>query len=485
MSDSHPKPYSAANLIARLEAVVGAKGLLTDAEAMAPHLLDRRERYEARALAVVKPATTEEVAETVRLCAAARVPIVPQGGNTGLVGGGIPDDDGRWVVLSLARMNRIREIDPVNDTMTVEAGCILQNLQGAAEAADRLFPLSLGAEGSCMIGGNLSTNAGGIQVLRYGNARDLVLGLEVVLPDGRVWDGLRALRKDNTGYDLKQLFIGAEGTLGVITAAVLRLYPRPRASATAFIAVPDLAAAVALLGTLRAGSGESVTSFELIPRLGLDFALRHVSGITDPLGARHDWYVLAELWASNENSGLDATLENVLAEALEAGLVADAALAASTAQAQAFWRIREALVEAQKFEGGSIKHDVAVPISSIADFVARASAAAEALVPGIRPLAFGHIGDGNIHLNLSQPEGADTAAFLDRWDELRRAVYDVVIDLNGSISAEHGIGRLNLETNLRSKSEVEIDLMRRIKRALDPENLMNPGRVVPGSSRPG
>jgi FAD/FMN-containing dehydrogenase len=440
---------------------------------------------------VVKPASTLEVAEVVRICAAARAPIVPQGGNTGLVGGGIPDEDGRAVVLNLARMNRVRELDPVNDTMTVEAGCVLQNLQAAAIEADRLFPLSLGAEGSCMIGGNLSTNAGGIQVLRYGNARELVLGLEVVLPDGRVWDGLRALRKDNTGYDLKQLFIGAEGTLGVITAAVLRLYPRPRATATAFIAVSGVAAAVALLGRLRAGVGEIVTSFELIPRRGLDFALRHVPGIVDPLSARHDWYVLAELWAGAENAGLGAgpgaglgaglrdTLETVLAENLEAGLVVDAALATSEAQAQAFWRIREGMVEAQKLEGGSIKHDIAVPISAIVEFVARASAAAEARVPGIRPLAFGHIGDGNIHFNLSQPEGADSQKFLARWDELRRAVYDVVVDLNGSISAEHGIGRLNLETNLRTKSEVEIDLMRKVKRALDPENLMNPGRVVP------
>jgi FAD/FMN-containing dehydrogenase len=275
------------------------------------------------------------------------------------------------------------------------------------------------------------------------------------------------------------LFIGAEGTLGVITAAVLRLYPRPRASATAFIAVPDVAAAVALLGALRAGSGDAVTSFELIPRLGLDFALRHIANVADPLSARHDWYVLAELWAGAENARLGETLETVLAESLEAGLVSDAALAASETQAQAFWRIREAMVEAQAFEGGSIKHDIAVPISKIAELVARSSAAALALVPDIRPLPFGHIGDGNIHLNLSQPEGADTAAFLERWDELRRAVYDVVVDLGGSISAEHGIGRLNLETNLRTKSEVEIDLMQKVKRALDPENLMNPGRVVP------
>ena len=480
MADAHPEAESAGDLIARLEAVVGPKGLLVEAEAMAPHLHDRRERYRARARAVVKPTSTEEVAEVVRICAAARVPMVPQGGNTGLVGGGIPDEDGRAVVLSLARMNRIRELDPVNDTMTVEAGCILQNLQAAAAEADRLFPLSLGAEGSCMIGGNLSTNAGGIQVLRYGTARELVLGLEVVLPDGRIWDGLRALRKDNTGYDLKQLFIGAEGTLGIITAAVLRLYPRPKETATAFAAVRDVAAAVELLGRVRAATGEAVTSFELIPRLGLDFALAHVAGIVDPLGRRHDWYVLLELSAGAGNQGLGAALEAVLAAAHDDGLVADAAIAASGAQAQAFWRIREGIVEAQKFEGGSIKHDIAVPISAVAEFVERATAAVEALVPGIRPLVFGHIGDGNIHLNLTQPEGADTEGFLARWDELRRAVYEVVVDLNGSISAEHGIGRANLEANLRTKSEVEIDLMRKLKRALDPENLMNPGRVVPG-----
>jgi FAD/FMN-containing dehydrogenase len=353
-------------------------------------------------------------------------------------------------------------------------------VQAAAEAADRLFPLSLGAEGSCQIGGNLSTNAGGIQVLRYGNARELVLGLEVVLPDGRVWDGLRALRKDNTGYDLKQLFIGAEGTLGVITAAVLRLYPRPKETATAFVAVPDVEAAVALLGRVRAGSGEAVTSFELIPRLGLDFALRHVADIQDPLAARHDWYLLIELSAGTGGGGLGAALEGVLAQAYDEGLVRDAALAASQAQAQAFWRIREGLVEAQKFEGGSIKHDVSVPISAIAEFIERACEAVAARVPGIRPLPFGHIGDGNIHLNLSQPEGADADAFLARWDEVREVVYDIVADLDGSISAEHGIGRLNLASNLRTKSAVEIDLMRKVKAALDPANLMNPGKVVPG-----
>jgi FAD/FMN-containing dehydrogenase len=479
MVEARPKPESSGDLIARLESVVGPKGLVTDPADMEPHLHDRRERYRARARCVVKPARTEEVAEVVRVCAAARVPIVPQGGNTGLVAGGIPDEGGRAVVVNLARMNRVRGLDPVNDTITVEAGCILHNVQAAAEDAERLFPLSLGAEGSCQIGGNLSTNAGGIQVLRYGTARELVLGLEVVLPDGRIWDGLRALRKDNTGYDLKQLFIGAEGTLGIITAAVLRLYPRPKETATAFAAVRDVAAAVALLGRVRAATGEAVTSFELIPRLALDFALAHVAGIQDPLGRRHDWYVLLELSAGAGDQGLGAALETVLAAAHGDGLVADAAIAASGAQAQAFWRIREGIVEAQKFEGGSIKHDIAVPISAITAFIERASQAVAALVPGTRPLPFGHIGDGNIHFNLSQPEGADADAFLARWDEVRDVVYDIVVDLNGSISAEHGIGQANLEPNLRTKSEVEIDLMRKVKAALDPENLMNPGKVVP------
>ncbi len=479
MAQARAIRQSTGELVARLAAALGPQGVLSEPSDMAPHLLDRRGRYRGGASCVVKPASTAEVAEVVRICAALRAPLIPQGGNTGLVAGGIPVEDGRAVVVNLSRMNRIRSLDPVNDTMTVEAGCVLQAVQEGAEEADRLFPLSLGAEGSCQIGGNLSTNAGGIQVLRYGNTRELVLGLEVVLPDGRVWDGLRALRKDNTGYDLKQLFIGAEGTLGIITAAVLRLFPRPKETVTAFAAVRDVAAAVTLLGRVRAATGDALTSFELIPRLGLDFALRHVAGIQDPLAERHDWYALVELSAGAEASGLGGALEAVLAQAYDDGLVADAALAASQAQAQAFWRIREGLVEAQAFEGGSIKHDVSVPISAVPSFVARAGAAVEALVPGIRPLAFGHVGDGNIHFNLSQPEGAERESFLARWDEVRAAVYAVVADLDGSISAEHGIGRLNLEPNLRIKSAVEIDLMRTLKRALDPDNLMNPGKVVP------
>ena len=479
MADVRLQSESAANLIARLEAIVGPKGIVTEPADIEPHVTDRRGRYRGRAACVVKPAATREVAEVVRICAAERVPIVPQGGNTGLVAGGIPDEGGRAVVVNLARMNRVRGLDPVNDTITVEAGCILHNVQAAAEAAERLFPLSLGAEGSCQIGGNLSTNAGGMQVLRYGNARELVLGLEVVLPDGRIWDGLRGLRKDNTGYDLKHLFIGAEGTLGIITAAVLRLFSKPRETAAAFVAVRDVEAAVALLGRMRAATGEAVTGFELIPRIALELAVRHAADIEDPLAAHHPWYVLAELSAGAGTVGIGAQLEAVLAEAHEDGLVPDAALAASQAQAQAFWRIREGMIEAQKFAGGSIKHDVAVPISTVAAFIARASAAVEALIPGIRPVPFGHIGDGNIHFNLTQPEGADRAAYLARWDEVRRVVHDIVAEMNGSISAEHGIGRINLEANLRYKSEVEIDLMRKVKTALDPAGIMNPGKVVP------
>ncbi|MFQ5775301.1 MAG: FAD-binding oxidoreductase [Kiloniellaceae bacterium] len=478
MAEPSPRSAPPDGLLARLEAVVGANGLVTDPAEMEPHLVEPRGRYRGRSACVVKPAATEDVAAVVRICAAAGVPMVPQGGNTGLVAGGIPFEDGRAVVVNLARLNRIRALDPVNDAITVEAGCILQQVQQAAERAGRLFPLSLGAEGSCQIGGNLSTNAGGVQVLRYGNVRELVLGLEVVLPDGRVWDGLRSLRKDNTGYDLKQLFIGAEGTLGIITAAVLRLFAKPKDKATAFAAVRDVEAAVALLGRVRAATGEAVTSFELIPRVGLDMALRHVPGVRDPLGARHAWYVLVELWSGARNSGLGEALEAVLAAACEDGLVPDATVAASQAQAEALWRIREGLVEAQRFEGGSIKHDIAVPISAVPAFIERASAAVAALVPGIRPVPFGHIGDGNIHFNLSQPEGAERAAYLARWDEVSRAVHDIVADLNGSISAEHGIGRMKVAENARTKPAVEIELMRRIKAALDPDDLMNPGKVV-------
>ena len=465
-------------LRAQITTIVGPKGLVTEASEMTPYLEDRRGRFRGATPFVVRPGATAEVAAVVKLCAQAGTPVVPQGGNTGLVAGGIPFERGDEVLVNLARMNRVREIDAVDYTMTVEAGCILQDLQDKAAEADRIFPLSLGAEGSCQIGGNIATNAGGIHVLRYGNTRDLVLGLEVVLPNGEIWNGLRKLRKDNTGYDLKQLFIGAEGTLGIITAAVLKLFAKPKATAIAFAAVPDPQTAIRLLEQARSAAGESVNCFELIPRIGVDFALKHVSGVTDPLANRYDWYVLMELASSAADSGLGEIFEQLLGTAYENGLILDAALATSEAQAQAFWRIREGLVEAQKHEGGSIKHDIAVPVSSIPVFIERATAAVQRLVPGIRPVTFGHLGDGNLHFNLTQPVDADSDAFLARWDEVNALVHDIVVDLDGSISAEHGIGRIKVDENRRLKPPVEIALMRQVKAALDPANLMNPGKVV-------
>ena len=474
---ARPSPIPAA-VLDRIKDAVGPKGYLADPDEIAPLTRSWRDNWQGWVPLVVRPASTAEVAEVVRICAETRTPIVPQGGNTGLTGASQPHDDGSEIILSTSRLNRIRDIDLGNDTMTVEAGCILAELQAAARDVNRLLPLSLAAEGSCQIGGNLATNAGGTQVLRYGNARALALGLEVVLPDGRIWDGLRGLRKDYTGYDLKQLFIGAEGTLGIITAAVLRLFPKPRETATAFAALRDVAAAVELLARTRAAVGEVVTSFELIPRRGLEFAMRHVAGVNDPLADPHAWYALVELSAGAGANGLGEALEGVLAQAYEDGLVPDATLAASAAQTQDFWRIREGVVEGQKFEGGSIKHDVSVPVSDVPAFMARATAAVDALIPGIRPVAFGHIGDGNIHFNLSQPEGADTAAYLARWEEVNRLVHDVVTAFDGSISAEHGIGRMKVEENRRLKPALDIHLMRQVKAAFDPHNLMNPGKVV-------
>ncbi len=473
-----PKTAELDALKQRLVEALGNKAVLSETEAMAPFLAEQRGRYQGVAPFVVRPASTAEVTTAVRLCAEAGVPVVPQGGNTGLVAGGIPFAEDGAVLLSLGRLNRIREVNATDYSITVEAGCILQQVQEAAERADRLFPLSLGAEGSCQIGGNLSTNAGGVHVLRYGNARDLVLGLEVVLPDGRIWDGLRALRKDNTGYALKHLFVGAEGTLGIITAACLKLFPRPAETAVAFVAVRDPAAAVELLGRSRAATGDRVNAFELIPRIGLDFALKHVAGIEDPLQEPSAWYVLVELASGRADGTLRENLEDFLATAVEDGLVSDAALAANQRQAQAFWAIREGMVEAQKFEGGSIKHDVSVAVSKVPDFIARATALVEEMVPGIRPVSFGHVGDGNVHFNLSQPVDADREAFLARWEEVNEAVHELVVEMGGSISAEHGIGRLKLAENARFKSAVELDLMRAIKQALDPRGLMNPGKVI-------
>jgi FAD/FMN-containing dehydrogenase len=463
--------------IERIKAAVGPRGWIADPHDQEPYLVEARGLYRGATRLVVRPALTAEVAAVVRICAEAKLPIVPQGGNTGLVGGGVPPEDGHNVVLALGRMNRIRAIDPVNFTMTVEAGCILADLQQAAAEADRLFPLSLGAEGSCQIGGNLSTNAGGIAVLRYGNTRELALGLEVVLPDGRIWDGLRALRKDNTGYDLKQLFIGGEGTIGIITAATIKLFPKPREVETAFLGLGRVDKAMSLFAEARAATADQLTAFELIPRAALDLALTHVSGTIDPLEAPYPWYVLLEMSSSESESGIRGLLERLLGQALERGLVGDGVIAESGAQAKELWHIREAIVEAQNYSG-SIKHDVAVPVSRVADFINRATHLVTERLPGIRPMAFGHVGDGNIHFNLTQPEGADRHAYVARWQEFNDIVHGVVRELAGSISAEHGVGRLKRDEITHYKEPIEIELMRLVKRTFDPDGIMNPGKLV-------
>ena len=466
-----PRPATPATL-ERLKAIVSPAGFSVDPDELAPHLHEWRNRFSGATPLLLKPASTAEVAAIVRVCAEAEVGIVPQGGNTGLVGGQIPRPEGGDLLVSLARMNRIRRVDPVDNTMLVEAGCTLAAAQAVAAAVERLLPLSLAAEGSSQVGGNLSTNAGGIHVLRYGNARDAVLGIEVVTADGEIWDGLRALRKDNTGYDLKHLFIGAEGTLGIITAAVLKLFPRPREVHTLFVAVPDPERVLALLALARDLTSDGIFAFEMISRFALELVTRHTAGARDPLAAPSPWYVLADLTVPR------ATAEAVLAAASEQGLIVDGVLAGSAAQARALWHLRESASEAQKHEGGSIKHDVSVPVSRIPAFLAEALAAAEALIPGIRPVPFGHVGDGNLHLNFTQPVGMDQAAYLAQWPALNRVVHDLVIAHGGSISAEHGIGVLKREEARRTKSAVELDLMSRIKHALDPKGIMNPGKGV-------
>lgn len=464
-------------ILDRMAGIVGSKNIVTDADAMVPYLKEWRDLFRGKAQGIVRPGSTAEVAELVKLAAETGAKLVPQGGNTGLVGGQIPIAEGKEVILSLQRLDSIRTVDTDGDTMIVEAGVTLKRAQDAAEAAGRFFPLSLASEGSCTIGGNLSTNAGGTAVLAYGNARELCMGLEVVLPDGRIWNGLRQLRKDNTGYDLKDLFIGAEGTLGIITAAVLKLFPMPAARATAFLAVPDPAAALDLLNAAKAGAGGTLTTFELMPRMGLDFVLRHAAGARDPLSESSPWYVLMEVSAQSA-AGLDEAVEAFLGEALEKGIVTDAALAGSLTQRADFWKLREMMSEVQTYEGGSIKHDVAVPVHAQPEFLRRAIAVVEAMVPGCRPVPFGHLGDGNIHFNVSQPVGADKAAYLARWSEMNEAVHAIVTELKGSISAEHGIGRLKRDLLPGVKDPVELDLMRAIKQTLDPKGVLNPGAML-------
>jgi FAD/FMN-containing dehydrogenase len=457
------------DFIAALAGIVGQKNVLTAEADTAPYYTDWRKQYRARAECVVRPASTEEVAAVVRACAQAGVAIVPQGGNTGLSGGSVPTGARREIVLSLARMNRVRALDALNDTITVEAGCVLANIQRAADEAGRYFPLSLAAEGSCQIGGNLSTNAGGVNVLRFGNAREQVLGLEVVLPDGRVWNGLRALRKDNTGYDLKQLFIGAEGTLGVITAAVLKLQPRPDSVVASWIAVPDPARAVELLAHLHARLGDRLTAFELVSRSCLEAVLAHARDARDPLGEPHPWYVLAEASDSGAFEALAARVESALEEALQRGVALDASIAHSHARTAALWRLRETIPEAQFT---NVKHDISVAVSQIPAFIERAGRALAVAFPGAAIWCFGHVGDGNLHYNVGD------ASLVDDRPRVNRIVYDTVAALGGSISAEHGLGQLKREEIARHKDPLELELMRALKRALDPQGLMNPGKVL-------
>ncbi len=470
-----PDPARLAPLLERITARIGEKHVVRDAAALAPHLLERRGLFQGETPAMLQPGSTEEVAFIVAACAEAGVPLVPQGGNTGLVGGQMPFGA---LLLSLNRLNHIRAVNPLDLTLTAEAGCTLHEVQQAASAQGCLFPLSIASEGTCHIGGNLSTNAGGTAVLRYGNMRELTLGLEVVLADGRIWNGLSRLRKDNTGYDLKDLFIGAEGTLGIITAASLRLFPTPRSRVTAFVGLESPHAALALFRRLRDVAGDALTGFELLPRFGLQTVLDHIPGTRDPLGGAHAFYALAELTTTRRMDDLPTLAEEVFSEALEAGEMQDAVIASSEAQAEALWKLRESLSEAQGLEGGSIKHDVSVPVSRVADFITQASARCVAHMPGARVCAFGHMGDGNIHFNLSQPVGMDKAAFVACWEDFNRIVHDLVADMEGSISAEHGIGILKREELVRYKSPVALDLMATLKAALDPKDVMNPGKVL-------
>jgi FAD/FMN-containing dehydrogenase len=444
----------------------------------APMLRDHRALYRGHALVVVAPSDTAAVARVVAFCNEHRIGVVPQGGNTSYCGGATPDASSSQVLLSLARLNRVRSIDAANYTLVAEAGCILAKLQAAAAEADRYLPLSLGSEGSCMLGGNLSTNAGGLNVIRYGMARELVLGLEVVLADGRVMDTLTGLRKDNTGYDVKSLFLGAEGTLGIITAACLKLYPPARSRATAFAALRDPDAAVSLLTALRETSGDRVSSFELIPRIAVELTMRHIPGVAEPLDTRAEWYALCELSTSRADEPLDALLEKTLADAHESGAVLDATVALSERERDLFWRLRESIPEAQRKDGASLKHDISVPVSQVPRFIDVAGSWVARHVPQGMLVAYGHLGDGNLHFNINQKSGTQAFQLQAVEQKAKRAIHDLVKEFGGSFSAEHGIGQLKVFELERYANPVELDLMRTLKRALDPNGIMNPGKVL-------
>ena len=468
-----------ATALDQMRAALGPGGYLDDPALIEPFVVDHRRLYHGVSRFVARPATTGQVAAVVKICAEHRIGIVPQGGNTGYCGGATPDESGKQIIVCLQRMSRIRGADPGGYALSLDAGCTLLQAQQAADEVGRLFPLSLGSEGTCQIGGNLSTNAGGTAVLYYGVTRDLVLGLEVVLPNGEILDQLKSLRKDNTGYDLKQWFIGAEGTLGIITGATLKLFPKPAAHATAFIAVADLNAAVALLGTLRESLAGSLTTFEVMPRFALELAVKHVPGVSDPLQNAHPWYVLAEIGLADSSDAAGAPFADTLNRLIEVGAIRDAVLASSEAQRLSLWSIRENIPAAQTREGASIKHDISLPIAAIPEFVQTAGAAVLAIAPGARMVSYGHLGDGNLHFNFSPAAGVDPAPFLAKTESIKRCVHDLVADRRGSFSAEHGIGKLKIGELARYKNPVALELMRLVKRSLDPLNIMNPGKVVP------
>jgi FAD/FMN-containing dehydrogenase len=472
------RPPISADVLARFAAIVGPGQALTEAADQERYLVEWRDLYRGVTPLVLRPGSTAEVAAILKLATETGTAIVPQGGNTGLVGGQVPDTSGTELVLSLQRLNKIRHVDAAGDAMTVEAGVVLDAIHQAAENVDRIFPLTLGSQGSCTIGGNLSSNAGGTSVIAYGNAKDLVLGLEVVLPTGEVIEGLRSLRKDNAGYDMKGLFLGTEGTLGVITAAVIKLFPKPKATEVAFIGVNSPDDALALLGLAKRLAGGQLTAFEIMPRLLLEFSVSHIAGTRDPVETAHPWYLLVEISVGSTAEAARTLIEALLEEGFEAGLVQDATIAANLKQRADFWKIRHEMSDVQKHEGGSIKHDVSLPVASVPAFLAEAVPAVQALVPGCRPVPFGHLGDGNIHFNVTQPIGADKDAYLSRWEEMNAVVHGITTRMGGSIAAEHGVGRLKRDLLPGVRSTAELGLMHRLKGMLDPAGVLNPGRVI-------